>query len=81
MVRGETYHFEIVSNESAAGITQVQLDSGADLLNLSSLDQKLWVALSCPVKGIEFDARTLAFVDSDGDGQVRAPERRKSSVA
>ena len=28
VIRGETYHFEIVSNESAAGITQVQLDAG-----------------------------------------------------
>ena len=34
---------------------------------LRCIDQKLWVALSCPVKGIEFDARTLAFVDGDGD--------------
>jgi hypothetical protein len=26
VIRGETYHFEIVSNESARGITDVQLD-------------------------------------------------------
>jgi hypothetical protein len=38
------------------------------------LDQKLWVALSCPVAGIEFDARTLALIDSDNDGHIRAPE-------
>lgn len=58
----------------AGGFDQVRLDTAAELLNIGQLDQKLWVALSCPVKGIEFDARTLAFVDSDGDGQVRAPE-------
>lgn len=58
----------------AGGFDQVRLDTAAELLNIAQLDQKLWVALSCPVKGIEFDARTLAFVDSDGDGQVRAPE-------
>lgn len=58
----------------AGGFDQVRLDTAAELLNIGQLDQKLWVALSCPVKGIEFDARTLSFVDSDGDGQVRAPE-------
>ena len=30
VIRGETYHFEIVSNESAAGISSVQLEFGAD---------------------------------------------------
>jgi 6,7-dimethyl-8-ribityllumazine synthase len=33
VIRGETYHFEIVSNESAAGITQVQLDTGVPIAN------------------------------------------------
>lgn len=33
VVRGETYHFEIVSNESASGVTQVQLDSGIPIAN------------------------------------------------
>lgn len=58
----------------AGGFDQVRLDSGADLLALPQLDQKLWVALSCPVQGVEFDARTLEWIDADGDGQVRAPE-------
>jgi hypothetical protein len=58
----------------AGGFDQVRLDTAAELLAIGSLDQKLWVALSCPVQGIEFDGRTLTFVDSDGDGQIRAPE-------
>lgn len=58
----------------AGGFDQVQLDSGADLLALRELDQKLWVALSCPTRGIEFDGKTLDMVDADGDGQVRASE-------
>ena len=33
VIRGESYHFEIVSNESAAGITQVQLDTGVPIAN------------------------------------------------
>jgi hypothetical protein len=56
------------------GFDQVRIDTAADLLNLRELDQKLWVALSCPTTGIEFDARTLALIDSDGDGHIRAPE-------
>lgn len=58
----------------AGGFDQVQLDNGADLLALKELNQKLWVALSCPTRGIEFDGRTLDMIDSDGDGQVRANE-------
>ncbi len=58
----------------AGGFDQARLESGADLMALGTLDQKLWVALSCPVKGIFFDPRTLAFVDADADGHIRAPE-------
>ena len=58
----------------AGGFDQVRLDTANELLSISTLDQKLWVALSCPVKGIEFDARTLDFVDTDADARVRAPE-------
>jgi hypothetical protein len=58
----------------AGGFDQVLLESGSDLLALDSLDQKLWVALSCPVKGVEFDRRTLELIDTDQDGHIRAPE-------
>lgn len=33
VIRGETYHFEIVSNEMAAGITRVNLDCGVPIAN------------------------------------------------
>jgi 6,7-dimethyl-8-ribityllumazine synthase len=33
VIRGETYHFEIVANEAAAGITRVQLDTGIPVAN------------------------------------------------
>ena len=56
------------------GLDQVSLTTGADLLALEHLDQKLWVALSCPVKGLELDEKTLALIDSDADGRVRVPE-------
>jgi hypothetical protein len=58
----------------AGGFDQAWIETGADLGALESLDQKLWVALSCPVSGIEFDRKTLEFVDTDADGHIRAPE-------
>ena len=58
----------------AGGFDQVRLDTGADLLALDRLDQKLWVALACPATGLEFDSRTLALIDTDKDGRVRASE-------
>ena len=33
VIRGETYHFEIVSNESSAGISSVALQSGIPIAN------------------------------------------------
>ena len=33
VIRGETYHFEVVANESASGITMVALDSGVPVAN------------------------------------------------
>ncbi len=58
----------------AGGVDQVSLETAADLLNLDQLDQKLWVALSCPVKGLEFDSKTLELIDTDKDGRIRAPD-------
>ncbi len=58
----------------AGGFDQVKLETGADLANLDQLDQKLWVALACPTQGLEFDAKTLALIDTDKDGRIRSPE-------
>ena len=33
VIRGETYHFEVVSNESASGVSTVQLDFGIPVGN------------------------------------------------
>ena len=33
IIRGETYHFELVANESGAGVTRVALDSGLPVAN------------------------------------------------
>ncbi|MDP2227978.1 MAG: hypothetical protein Q8J78_10950 [Moraxellaceae bacterium] len=58
----------------SGGFDQARIDTPADLAALRTLDQKLWTALACPVNGLEFDARTLTYIDSDKDGRIRAPE-------
>ena len=58
----------------AGGFDQVKLETGADLMNLDKLDQKLWVALACPTTGLKFCSKTAALIDTDKDGRIRAPE-------
>jgi hypothetical protein len=58
----------------AGGFDQVKITSGEDLRNLRSLDQKLWAALACPISGLELDTRTMALIDTDKDGRIRAHE-------
>lgn len=54
VIRGDTYHFEIVSNEMAAGISWVQLDSGLPVANAvltTDTDEQALVRMN--VKGRE----------------------------
>ena len=52
VIRGETLHFEIVSNESAAGVSQVQLDTGVPVANgILTTDTDAQAAARAPVKG------------------------------
>jgi len=61
------------------GFDQVRLETGADLLALDQLDQKLWASLSCPTHGLELDPRTLELIDSDADGRIRVPRSLQPS--
>ena len=56
------------------GLDQVTLRTPEELGHLGRLDPKLWVALSCPASGLEFDQRTLTLLDTDDDGRIRLPE-------
>ncbi len=58
VIRGETYHFEIVSNESAAGVSSVALEFGIPIGN---------GILTC-----ENDAQALARMDQKGYEAVQA---------
>ena len=64
----------------AGGLLQVQLSSIDDVLNIDSLDPKLWTALACPVKGLEFSEETLNLLDLDKNGRVRVPELIKGAA-
>lgn len=59
---------------TVGGVTRVNIETGEDIAHLDTLDQKLWTVLSCPVKGLEFDERTLALMDIDNDGKIRVNE-------
>lgn len=59
---------------SLGDAVRVNITSGEDIAHLGELDQKLWTVLSCPVKGLEFDEKTLKLLDTDSDGKIRVPE-------
>ncbi len=59
---------------SLGGTKRVCITRGEDIAHLGELDQKLWTVLSCPVKGLELDERTLDLIDYDRDGKIRADE-------
>ena len=57
-----------------AGLDQALLSTDAEWQDLRQLDPKLWMAMSCPTYGLEFDAQTLTLLDADSDGRIRARE-------
>ncbi|MBQ6573772.1 MAG: hypothetical protein IIX41_05565 [Bacteroidales bacterium] len=57
--------------ENIGGTSRVKIRSGEDIAYLHKLDKKLWTVLSCPVKGLEIDEKTLNYIDVDGDGKIR----------
>lgn len=62
----------------SGGFLQVKIDSVVDLQHLGELDPKLWAALSCPVQGLEFDRRTLDYLDADADGRIRIDDVKRA---
>ena len=54
VVRGETYHFEVVANESARGILDVQLETGVPVANgVLTTSTEEQARSRAPVKGAE----------------------------
>lgn len=59
---------------NVGGVTRVNIETGEDIAHLHELDQKLWTVLSCPVKGLEIDEKTLKLMDGDNDEKIRVTE-------
>lgn len=54
VIRGETYHFELVANESARGIMDVSLNTGVPVSNgVLTTDNDAQAEARAPVKGAE----------------------------
>ena len=66
--RSEKYKWEF---ENIGGSSRVRVTTGEDIAHLNELDPKMWTVLSCPVKGLEIDEKSLTYMDCDGDGKLR----------
>ena len=54
VIRGDTYHFEIVADQSARGILDVQLETGVPVANgVLTTDTEAQASERAPVKGAE----------------------------
>ncbi len=60
IIRGETYHFELVANESGAGVTRVGLDASLPIANV--------------ILTVETEAQAWARIDKGRDGAQVAVE-------
>ncbi len=72
----QTYPWKFAS---VGGTVRVNIQSGEDIRHLGELDRKLWTVLSCPTQGLEFDEKTLKYIDVDADGKIRVDEVIKTA--
>ena len=64
VIRGETYHFEIVANESAAGLASVQLEFGIPIGNgILTCDTDAQAAARMDAKGYEATMAALELAN------------------
>ena len=66
--RDEKYKWQF---DNIGGCSRVRISSGQDIAHLDELDTKMWTVLSCPVKGLEIDEKSLRYMDLDADGKIR----------
>ncbi|MCF0253750.1 MAG: 6,7-dimethyl-8-ribityllumazine synthase [Duodenibacillus sp.] len=78
VVRGETYHFDLVSNESASGITRVSIDASIPIANgvltcenkeqvLARMDEKGAGCAECAVEMANLLAEISDFAPDEDD--------------
>lgn len=64
VIRGDTYHFEVVSNESARGISNVQLQTGVPIANaILTTDNDDQALVRMSVKGAEAASVAIEMVN------------------
>ena len=68
MSKEKKYKWEF---ENIGGSLRVKIGCGADIAHLAELDPKMWTVLSCPVKGLEINEKSLSYIDLDADGKIR----------
>ena len=66
--RDEKYKWQF---DNIGGCSRVRISSGQDIAHLEELDTKMWTVLSCPIKGLEIDEKSLTYMDFDADGKIR----------
>lgn len=65
--------------EKIGGTTRIKITKGEDIVKLPELDRKMWTVLSCPVKGLEIDDKSLAYIDTDADGRIHLDDVVRTS--
>ena len=76
MANNNKYKWEF---ENIGGSSRVKIRNGQDIANLAELDPKMWTVLSCPVKGLEINDKSLAYMDTDGDGKIHVDDVVKTA--
>ncbi len=74
--KDKNYRWEFVN---IGGSSRVKITSGEDIAHLGELDLKMWTVLSCPVKGLEIDEKSLSYMDTDGDGKIHVDDVVKTA--
>lgn len=74
--KDKQYKWEFVN---IGGSPRVKIRSGEDIAHLGELDLKMWTVLSCPVKGLEIDEKSLAYIDTDSDGKIHVDDVIKTA--
>lgn len=74
--KDKKYKWEFIN---LGGSSRVKIRNGEDIAHLGELDYKMWTVLSCPVKGLEINEKSLAYMDTDGDGKIHVDDVVKTA--
>ena len=68
LTKNKNYKWEF---DNIGGSTRVKIETGEDVAHLYELDLKMWTVLSCPIRGLEIDDKSLSYIDFDKDSKIR----------